>query len=257
MAPSNFKTVDWNKYALLSEDDPHSIVWASSGGDGSGKSHFGLTAPSPIFVCAFDAYGMNRVNKEVKRGKEIRIGRYGFNPAQHKGEKATADAAQVIWDRFVEEYRTALVNARTVLWDREDQMWLLLRHASFGANSSAPKEYGPLNQEYASLVAEAQAAGKNLGVLRGVGEKWVSKFDPAKGKMVAHNTGVMTPDGMKSIPDFVDVTLVHRWDDTVKSFMVKIDKFPNKDFKGDEFPDLDFPSMAQAAYPESAIENWA
>lgn len=257
-APKNFQTVDWASYEHLAEDPVPAIVWASRGGDGSGKSHFALTGPSPIFVCAFDAYGMNRVNKSVKVDKDIRISRYQFNPRAHGDKKdLIADAALAVWNQFVAEYRESLKHVRTVLWDREDLAWELLRYASFGAQNDAPKEYGPLYIEYTSLVQEATAAGVNLGILQGLRQKWVSKFDAGKGKMVGQNTGELIPDGMNKIPDLVDVTLDHRWDEVQKTFITKIGKFPNKDYRGDEFPDLDFPSMAMAAYPDSAAEDWA
>lgn len=253
--PSNYKSVPWAKYEALSDVNPTSIVWASTGGEGSGKSYFGLTAPSPIFVCAFDAFGMGRVSKDVKKGKDIRISRYAFNPQLFKEPKQRAAAAGEIWDRFVEEYRTALLNARTILWDREDIAWELLRFASFGEQSAAPKEYSELNTEYVSLIQEAFAASVNLGLLRGVREQWISKFDPTKGKMIPYCTGLMIPDGMKKIPDHVDVVLEHRWDDTDKSYVVKIGKFPNSEFRGIEAP-LTFPQMAVAAYPDTTDESW-
>jgi hypothetical protein len=248
-APENYKSVPWAKYEALGSDTPTSIVWASSGGEGSGKSYFGLTAPDPIFVCAFDAFGMGRVSKEVKRGKDIRISRYAFNPLQFKEESTRAKEGTVIWNRFVGEYRTALLNARTILWDREDLAWELLRFASFGGQSAAPKEYGELNMEYVSLIQEAYAAGVNLGLLRGVREQWISKMDPTNGKLKPHNTGVMVPDGMKKIPDHVDITLAHRWDEKEKAYLVSIGKFPNSEFRGFEGP-MDFPAMANAAYDD-------
>lgn len=253
--PSNYKSVPWAKYEALSEDNPTAIVWASTGGEGSGKSYFGLTAPWPIWVAAFDAYGMSRVSADVKKGKDIRITRYLFNPTNYTDPKARATAASDVWDQFVGDYRMALLNARTVLWDREDIAWELLRFASFGAHSSAPKDFGELNTEYVSLIQEAFAAGVNLGLLRGIRERWISKYDAAKGKMVGHNTGEMIPDGMKKVPDHVDITLNHRWDDESKSFLVRIDKFPNSEFRGMEAGML-FPDMALAAYPDSDPDQW-
>lgn len=256
------KTVDWAAYEKLNLDTPNCIVAASTGGDGSGKSAFWLTAPDPIFVCAFDAYGMNRVGAQFKvkpdgTPKDIRIARYIFNQTAYGDDKKACSAAAVkVWDQFVKDYRMALRNARTVIWDREDGAWEKLRYAQFGDMSAAQKEYGDLNVEYESLIVEAQAAGVNLGLLRGVREKWISKLDPVKGKMVGHNTGELVPDGMKKVPDFVDVTLFHRWDDTQREFITKIGKFTNKDFKGEEFPNLDFASMAVMAYPETTEEDW-
>ncbi len=244
-------------YESPSTDDPTSIVWASTGGDGSGKSYFALTAPCPIFVCGFDPYGLQRVNKDLVKGRDIKLARYPFN-AQALGDdkKKIGTAAMSIWSKFLEDYQMALKCCRTVIIDREDIAWELLRYASFGGASNTPSAYGDLNAEYVSLIQDAYAAGINLGLLRGVREKWVSKFDQAKAKMVAHNTGEIIPDGMKKIPDHVDVTLWHRWDDTQKSFVVKIDKFVNPLFKGEEFPNLTFAQMATCAYPDTTESQW-
>lgn len=259
--PKNYQTVDWNAYESLSTDAPTSIVWASTGGEGSGKSAFGLSAPQPVFVAAFDAFGMNRVGKQFKvnpdgTAKDIRISRYLFSPSEHKTEQARGDAATAVWNRFVQEYRTALRNARTILWDREDLAWELLRFASFGGQSAAPKEYGELNSEYVSLIQEAYAASVNLGLLRGIREKWVSKMDAGKGKLVAHNTGEMIADGMKKVPDHVDITLYHFWSEKDNAYMTRIDKFTEKEYKGQEFADLTFPMMATAAYPDTEESQW-
>lgn len=252
----------FSQYESLSTDAPKSIAWASTGGDGSGKSHFALTAPEPIFVCAFDPFGMNRVSKDVKlradgkTPKEIRIARYPFNASAYKDRGAVQSAAMELWKQFRADYDEALTHCRTILWDREDLMYEMQRFANFGAQSDAPKEYGPLYLEYGWLIQKSQAHGVNLGVLRGIREKWVSKFDPAKGKMVAHNTGDMIPDGMKKIADHVDVTLDHRWSAVDKSFIVKIDKFTNPSEKDMEYPNLTFPDVAQLAYPETSAEEW-
>jgi hypothetical protein len=255
--PENYKTVDWAAYEKLSAKAPQSIVWASTGPEGSGKSYFALTAPGPIFVCAFDTHGMNRVDKSVKAGKDIRLARYPFNARALGDDKAKlSKAATAVWNQFVADYRLALQKCRTVLWDREDLAWELLRYAELGGSSATPSAYGDLNTEYISLVQEAYAAGVNLGLLRGVREHWISKMDPVKGRMVGHNTGQMVPDGMKKVPDLVDITLAHRWDDASKEFMVKIGKFTNKEFMGMEFPDLRFPQMATAAYPDTQETDW-
>jgi hypothetical protein len=253
----NYKTVDWNAYEQLSAKAPQSIVWASTGPEGSGKSFFGLTAPGPIFVCAFDTHGMQRVDKSITVGKDVRIARYPFSRTPFGSNKAALSAAAgKVWDRFMVDYRMALQKSRTVLIDREDLAWEMLRYTELGGDSAAPKDYADSNTEYISMVQEAYAAGVNLGLLRGVREQWISKLDPAKGKMVGHNTGLYVPDGMKKVPDLVDITLAHRWDDTAKEFMVKIGKFTNKEFMGLEFPDLRFPQMATAAYPDTTEESW-
>jgi len=261
MAPSNYKTADWNSYAQLGTDTSPNRVYTSSGAAGSGKSAMLLTAPEPIWVAAFDTHGLNRVGKQFKTRpngtpKDIRVSRYHFNPRPYKTASECAKAATVVWDKFVEDYRVALKNARSIGWDREDIGYEILRYANWGDLQAQAKDYGPLNQELTSLVQEAFMAGVNLGLLRGVKEKWDSVYDQAKGKRVGVATGIMIPDGCKKAPDVVDVTLFHRWDEKEKCFMTRIDKFPNVDYKGQEFPNMDFVTMATAAYPDSELESW-
>lgn len=248
--PSN-----WNDCETLSEESPSSIIWASDGDAGSGKSHFGLTAPAPIWVAAFDPHGMNRVSKDVKAGKDIRISRYPFNPNEYKTEQDIRKSANEVWHRFTEDYAQALKNARSILWDREDMAYKLQRYSNWGGTSAAPKDYEDLYIEYVGLIQGANAAGVNLGLLRGLKEKWISKYDATKGKMVGNNTGDMIADGMRKVPDHVDVMLFHRWDDTAKQYVVKIGKFTNPDFRSMELA-LDFPTMASAAYPDSDASTW-
>lgn len=257
MSPTAPASVDWSAFELLSTETPKCFSWASTGEDGSGKSHFGLTAPDPIYVAAFDPYGMNRVSADVKVGKDIRIGRYPFNLKEAGDDKAAVSRkATEVWERFVRDFRTALKHVRTILIDREDNAWELIRYSNFGGMSSAPKDYADLYIEYVGLIQEAAAAGVNLGMLRGLKEKWANKFDASKGKMVPYSTGEMIPDGMSKLKDHVDITLVHRWDDTERQFFTKIQKFPNPDFRSQEFPGMAFLQVASLAFPDTTEEDW-
>lgn len=261
MPPSNYKTVNWAEYELLSENAPNSLAWASRGSDGSGKSYFACTAPDPMFVAAFDPYGMNRVDKAIRRGKEIRVGRYTFNPGPYRGNRpAIMKAATEVWDKFVEDYRVALRHCRTVIWDREDMAWALIRYAFFGGlknegSKTGALDYGEPNEEYISLIQEAKAAGVNVGLLQGLDDKWEQKFDPQAGRMKNMITGTK-PDGFKKVAAHVDITIDHRWDETSRAFLVKFDKFPNTDERGMEYPNIGFLDMACAAFPDSTPEDW-
>jgi hypothetical protein len=255
-------TNDWQTYEILSEDDPTSITWTSCGGDGSGKSYFGCTAPGPIFVCAFDPYGMSRVDKTIRTGKEIRIGRYGFNSIIYSGDRDKIRKAAIpVWERFVEEYRTALHNARTVLWDREDMSWGLRRYAAFGGQKNEGSrlgalDYGDLNEEYTGLLQEAKDAQVNLGLIQGLTDEWITKFDSGSGKMKSYRTGKEIPDGFRRAKDLADITLDHRWDAVTKQYVAKIGKFPTKQYKGTEIANLSFGEMAICAFPDSNVETW-
>jgi hypothetical protein len=259
--------MQWSNLQVLPNEDPKSLVWSSRGGDGSGKSYFSLTAPGPIFVCAFDQNGLDRVDKKIRAEREIRIGRYGFNPVIYKGDRTKIQkAAEPIWERFVEEYRTALQHMKklghgTVLWDREDMSWGLRRYAAFGGQKNEGSrtgalDYGDLNEEYIGLIQEARDCGVNLGLLQGLTEKWFQKYDASKGKMVSGTTGEMIPDGFKKLADHVDVTLDHRWDPKQKAYVTTLRKFPVKELKDSEHQNLDFFTMAMQAFPESDPMLW-
>lgn len=267
---SPIEATAWDALERLSIDPAKSITWASRGGDGSGKSYFACTAPDPIFVCAFDPYGVDRVDPDLRATKDIRIGRYSF--AHIKADKATKEqkkaAAAEVWERFVEDYKTALKHARTIHWDREDLAWELKRYASWGndkgsGSKTGQLDYGELNTEYVGLIQLAKPAGVNLGLLQGLCEEWVSKFDPQSASMKRYNTGKLVPDGFSKIPDHVDMTLLHFWSPEKRTYMQKVGKFPNKDvrdleFPNDElgFPALDFATMATLAFPTTDRQDW-
>lgn len=251
MSPSN-----WANLAPLEVADRPSIVWESDGDAGSGKSFFGLTAPDPMWVAAFDPYGMNRVDKSLKVGRDIRISRYPFDPRKYKNQQDVKKHATEIWLTFLADYEAALPNVRTVLWDREDMTYKLQRYTNWGDTSAAPKEYEDLTIEYTGLIQEANRCGVNLGLLRGLKEKWVSKFDASKGKMVGGGTGEMIPDGMQKLRNYVDITLAHRWDVAQREYIVKIGKFTTKEEREMEYPNLTFTDMAMLAYPETCEEDW-
>lgn len=246
----------WNQFDILEDKPADSLLWVSTGDAGSGKSFFSLTAPAPIWVAAFDPWGMNRVDRAIKVGKDIRISRYPFDASKCKTSNEVREKSNTIWQKFLDDYHLALETARTIIWDREDMVYKIQRYGNFGGSSAAPKDYEDLHIEYAGLLQDASAAGVNLGLLRGIKEQWVSKFDAGKQKMVGHNTGVMIPDGMKKVDDHVDVSIYHRWDDTLKSYVTKIGKFTNPEYRGVEVPNLTFPQMAFAAFPDSDEASW-
>lgn len=251
----------WNA-ELLEIRSPRAITWASRGGDGSGKSYFGCTAPAPIWVAAFDPRGPERVDPAIREGKEIRIGRYGFSHLKIEDDRqAVKRAAREIWDRFAADYERALKHARTILWDREDLAWELLRYASFGGeknegSKTGQLDYGDLNAEYVGLIQLAGDSGVNLGLLQGLTDKWESKFDPQRAAMRNYNTGKQVPDGFKKVSDHVDITLDHAWNPEKKKYITTLRKFPNPAQRDEEHEDLIFPTMATLAFPSSELEDW-
>ena len=231
------------------------MQWASQGIGGTGKTHFLLTAPEPIFVALFDPKGIDPLRKKDEfKDKDIRWREYGFNP----GKLAVEDrpkAAKDALDLFLEDYRLALKHARTIGWDKEDHVYEMLRYARLESYTDRPSSYYELNLEYRGWFADAAEAGVNLGVLRGMKEKWGTG---AKGQPVG--LGVLEPRGQREVNELVQVVLDHRFDDETREFKARIHEKcrvgPATELIGEEFGSLDFATLASILYPESSEEDW-
>jgi hypothetical protein len=247
----------WGRFAPASREDNYRILGSSQGPGGSGKTHFWLTAPDPIAVMLFDPIGLEGLTRQpLFKDKDIRVIEYKFNPGKLK-ENDRAQAAQDALGQFIDDYNVALKMARTIVWDKEDYIWEMLRYARLEAVSGRPSSYYELNQEYRAWIEEAANSGCNLGVIRGMKEKWGSKKDPKTGVEKPFSTGTLEARGMKEIPELVQVSLDHKWVEG-EGFVIKVmEKCRlNGTLMGQEFTDLDFTTLATLLYPETSPEDW-
>lgn len=264
MARPTVPTARWKSASAKVASTPtRRLIVRSIGPQKSGKTRFALTGPAPVYVHSFDTGLEGVVEQFVGGGKDIRALEYPFNAQDFATEKQVADAANDIWSQLLADYAEALKDARTVVIDKETEMWELLRNARFGASNSAPRDYPQLNAEYRTLIRQAYGAGVNLVLIQGVKEKWVSKMDPAKGKLVAHNTGELEAAGMKEVGYLVQVNLTHTRkiddDSGALSYHARIDDARHdagQMFVGQEFESLDFPTLGQMMFPDSSEEDW-
>lgn len=228
----------------------YNLLWASQGKGGTGKTHFLLTAPEPIWIALFDPDGVGPLLKQdAFKGKDIRFRQYNFNP----GKLAIPDrpkAAKDALDQFLEDYQLALKHARTIGWDKEDHVYETLRYARLEAYTDRPSSYYELNLEYRGWFADAVEAGVNLGVLRGMKEKWGLG---STGK--PQGLGVDEPRGQKEVNELVQVVLDHRFDEDDREFKARIHEKcrvgPATELIGQEFGNMDFLTLAFMLYPET------
>jgi hypothetical protein len=198
---SRFKPVD--------RSNNYTISWASEGVGGSGKSHFLLTAPDPIYVFLFDPKGIQPLaQQDAFKHKDIRIVEYDFSrigrikgETDEKTDALRATFANDMLEQFLEDWEDAKQNARTSGWDKEDHVWEMLRYARLEAVSGKPASYYELNTEYRAWFTEASNAGMNFGVLRGMKERWGARLDPRSGVEKPYSTGELEPRGMKEVPE--------------------------------------------------------
>lgn len=238
-------------------DDRYSLQWSGQGKGGSGKSHFLLTAPEPIWIALFDPKGIEPLLRKPEfKGKDVRWKAYNFNP----GKLAIEDrpkAAKDALEQFIEHYQTALKHARTIGWDKEDAVYETLRYARLEAYTDRPSSYQELNLEYRSWFADAAEAGVNLGVLRGMKEKWGQN---AKGSPTG--LGIDEVRGQREVNELVQVVLHHYFDQDASEFKYRIggqetDELkcrvgPATELLGQEFPMGEgFMELAFMLYPET------
>jgi hypothetical protein len=245
---------DWGRFLPADYETRLRLIGASSGPEGTGKSHFWLTAPEPVAVQLFDPGGLEGLLPQFK-GKDIRVLEYRFNP----GTIDRADRGKVaseLLEHFIEDYDTALKVARTIVWDKEDYVWELFRYDEFDAFTDRPANYYELYMRYRAEIQKASDAGVCLGLIRGLKEKWGKTGTNRKtGDSILGFTGEIEQRGMKEIPELVQVNLEHWWEGG--EFHTRIGKCKqNTALRGQEFINLSFSELAQLTFPDSTEDSW-
>ena len=230
------------------------VIWAGYGMPGSGKTHFALTAPAPIVVFSLDR-GLEGVVEPFQKKKDIYVAEYDWSPTEDLDQQEAID----LRDKFTEDFEDAVQKARTVVWDKETDVWELFRYAEFGAPNDAPRNYPALNQRYRRLINMAKAGDINFGCLQGMKAEWASKVNPKSGKSGASATGAFIRAGFGELEGLVHVDLMHRYDKEDKSYIIEVGKSRGPggfDVQGETLAGIDFPTLAQMVFPESSEEDW-
>lgn len=254
---------DWGRFVDAAENERYNIVWSSQGQGGSGKTHFLLTAPEPIAVMLFDPAGLKGLKQLPQfKHKDIKVVDYTaeVNLGRYRDDTDRAKAAQDTLAQFEEDWATVLKVARTVAWDKEDYVWEMLRYAMLEAFTDRPASYYELNMKYRGWFAEAEAAGVNFAAIRGMKERWGTRVSRSSGKEQGFATGEFDPRGMKEVPELVQLSLQHTWDDSRRQFTVKIlekCRLGNAlELVNTEYENLDFLTLAMMLYPEADPSVW-
>ena len=262
--PSN----EWGRFQQADASERYNIVGSSQGDGGSGKTHFWLTAPDPIAVFLFDPAGLKGLMKRDEfRHKDIRVINYyelvNLGAMREKEDRAKASLEAL--NQFRDDWRVALKHARTTLWDKEDHVWEMMRYATNEDYSAEPKSYYELNMEYRGMFTDAESAGVNFGVIRGMREKWGKtgqRVDRRTGmvKETFGGLGEFVPRGQKEVEELVQINLAHRWDEERRAFVTTI---LNKcrlgnalELLGQESDNLDFLTLATLLYPDADASVW-
>lgn len=237
------------------------LVGLSVGEPGSMKSTFWLTGPAPIVVLSFDR-GMegvvDRILRDVSPDKEVYVKEYEWLPT----EDTSQQEAQELRDLYTEDYEHALQNARTVIVDKETDLWELFRYAEFGAPNDAPRNYPALNQRMRKLVNMAKQYDANVGFIEGLKDEWGEKVNKKTGAKGAASTGNRIRQGFGELDGLVHQVLYHSGVGPA-SWAIEVGKcrgtagaeLAGQTFTFSEIPDL--PTFAQTLFPDSDESEWA
>lgn len=247
-----------DKFArFVKADQPvkNRLIWASVGLPGSGKTHFALTAPAPIVVFSFDR-GLEGVVEGFQESKEIYVAEYDWSPTEDLDQQVAID----LRDKVIEDFEDAVQKARTVIIDKETDMWELFRYAEFGAPNDSPRNYPALNQRYRRLINMAKASDVNFGCLQGMKAEWAAKVNKKTGAQGAAATGQMIRAGFGELEGLVHVDLLHTYDKAEKSYIIEVGKSRGPggfNVQGETLAGIDFPTLAQMVFPDSEEDDWA
>ncbi len=231
-------------FTALPSEPRRRMLFRSWGREKSGKNHFGLTGPGPVYGLYFDPGGLEGMAEKFLIAplgpKEIHQVQYRFNKKRNGQDEAIA-----LKERFIIDYEIALNNARTIQLD-ETELWELVRFAEWGRESAKGREYGPLNGEYRGWIHDAYDAGVNLQLIQKVKEKWENDKP----------TGEMEPFGFKQAGNVVQVNLEHSWT-REGGFNVCVKECrQNMGIAYEDYGSINFSELAQLVFPDTDESDW-
>jgi hypothetical protein len=189
------------------------LILNIQGPEKSGKDHMALAFDrGPIYVHSFDI-GLEGVVQKFQGSREIYVAEYELTIQPGEGtDKEVGDAANIIWDQFVANYRDSISSTAKeglILIDTGTEAWELLRLASFGKLTQVmPHHYAKPNAEFRDLVREGFDASTVVW-LHKMKDEWENYID-SKGQEKGRRTGNKKAVMMNDIPFLVQAN-VQTW----------------------------------------------
>lgn len=240
-------------FQKANQDYKHRLIGRSYGEGGSRKTSFWLEGPGPIAVFSLDQ-GLEGVVERYQKDKDIYVKEYDWSPT----EELSQDDAVELRNTFLADYEMALEHARTVIIDKETDLWELFRYAEFGAPNDAPRNYPQLNQRYRRMVNMPKALDINVGFIQGMKDEWVTvKKRDGSGEKGA-NSGRRIPQGFGELEGLVHVNLFHTGH-SPDNWAIEVGKVRGPgvpDVADQRFEGVTFTELAMLIFPGTSEEDW-
>lgn len=249
----------FSRYTKATTDVKARIIANSVGEVGTGKTSFWLGAPGPIVIQTLDL-GLEGVVESHADTKDIYVATYDIG--QTIGESFTHAKAEEAAAKFIEDFEHAIGHARTIVWDRETDVWSLFQYATFGTDdaygAAPPKDWDKLKGKLRRMVAMAKASDINFGLIQGMKNEWVPVVNKKTGAKAAGQSGKRIASGMDDIDALVHTNLFHEREGTDFHITVGKSRGPGGFACQDQtFDNLSFADLAMLIYPDTTEENWA
>ena len=259
MAPKP-STNPLNRFALATDEERYRLVGCSVGEPGSRKTSFWLEGPGPIGIISLDQ-GLegvvSRIMKDANLRKEVRVAEYEWFPT--KDEDMQAQAIE-IRDQLLEAYEIMVNHCRTILIDKETDVWGLFRYADFGpGQNDEQKNYAALNQRYTRFINLAKSKENlNIGFIDGMKDEWVKKKNHATGKDTAGPSGNRMRAGFGGLEGLVHQVLWHSGTgpDDWNIYVSKCRGPEMTKLAGKDQGNLTFSEFGQLLFPDSDESDW-
>lgn len=225
------------------------LIIASVGGPGSGKTQFALTAPGPIVLQSLD-WGHEGVIDKFHDKKEIRVVDYDWSPSKEDEQTdGFKDKAIEMRDRFIADYLVACQFARSVIWDKETDVWNLFRYAEFGTpKADVPRDFDRVNQLMRKYVNWPKKLAINMCFIEDVRDEWVSQNKKSGGVKRA---------GFRELEGLVHVDLFHYREGGKFYTTVNKARGAGSDTVQDKtFENLSFQMLGMMIFPDSDDSDW-
>jgi hypothetical protein len=148
------------------------IILSVVGPQKTGKTELGLWMPGPLAVQSFDTGLEGVIEKHKNRSAVVGVRDYTFDQ-DNMTEAQLLKAAGPVWEEWSSDFEELIESGiRSVLWDRADELWEVIRLKEWGKLTAKPQFYSVVNAQYRNLVRKAFNSDINLVMINAIKERW-------------------------------------------------------------------------------------
>lgn len=152
------------------QERPYRLIASVNGLPKTGKTHYALTAPGPIFFVNVDIGTEGVVDKFQKQGKKIYL--YDVRVPR----TASKDFYVPMWENLKKVFEKVFqVGEGSVVVDTDSEVYELARLAKFGKLSQVmPQHYTEVNNEYREVLRQAFDSRMNAIFIHKMKPKYIN-----------------------------------------------------------------------------------